>query len=53
MGWLVPYLFVFLVMMNVLFLGAQVYKQSHKPTASIHAQKILDEESDRDAELSE
>ena len=54
MGWQVPYLFVFLVMMNALFLGAQVYKQlSYKMTETMHAQKILDEESDRDAELSE
>ncbi|MCJ8146081.1 hypothetical protein MKI79_04005 [Acinetobacter sp. A3.8] len=35
-----PYLFVFLVMINALFLGAQVYKQSHQSTASMHAHTI-------------
>lgn len=50
MGWLVPYLFVFLVMMNALFLGAQVYKQSHKPTVSMHAQTI-DTEKETDTEF--
>ena len=50
MGWLVPYLFVFLVMINALFLGAQVYKQSHKPTESMHAQNI-DIEKETDTKL--
>ena len=50
MGWLVPYLFVFLVMLNALFLGAQVYKQSHKPTESMHAQNI-DIEKETDTEF--
>ena len=49
-GWLVPYLFVFLVMINALFLGAQVYKQSHKPTSSIHA-LIIDIEKETDTEF--
>lgn len=54
MVWQVPYLFVFLVMINALFFGAQVYKQqSYKTTETMHAQKIMNEESDRDAELSE
>ena len=50
MIWPVPYLFVFLVMINALFLGAQVYKQSHKPTASMHAQNI-DIEKETDTEF--
>ncbi|MFC3902945.1 hypothetical protein SAMN05421749_10427 [Acinetobacter marinus] len=36
-----PYLFVFLVMLNALFLGAQVYQKStEKSAAQVHAQHI-------------
>lgn len=51
MGWQVPYLFVFLVMMNALFLGAQVYKQqSYKMTETMHALTI-DIEKETDTEF--
>ena len=37
----VPYLFVFLVMLNALFLGAKVYQQSNEKSATqVHAQHI-------------
>ncbi len=55
MGWQMPYLFVFLVMMNALFLGVQVYKQqSYKMTANMHAQNlILPKNEPKDTQLGE